>query len=240
MSKPDFENELKRLIDDARDVMKSFAENKPVMRIEYQKWYTRALGAVRSLMPDRLAEFQQLYRDERRKEIAPQTYGIRDYLEGYVFTLVDIQGQEPSLAYSKLQQQFCILLSATTRLNDILANVKGTLQADLFDNEVDAAKDLLRNGHLRAAGTVAGVVLEQHLKTIAHMHTVKTRGKNPSISDYNDALKNAEVYDVSQWRLIQRLADLRNLCCHARDREPTKDEVEELVRQVDKVIKTVS
>jgi len=45
--------------------------------------------------------------------------------------------------------------------------------------------------------------------------------------------------DVANWRWIQRLGDIRNLCAHAKDREPTKDEVLELVNGVEKCIKTI-
>ena len=62
--------------------------------------------------------------------------------------------------------------------------------------------------------------------------------KNPTIADFNDALKD-NAYDVVEWRRIQRLGDIRNLCDHSKDREPTKDEVEELISGTERTIKTV-
>lgn len=47
------------------------------------------------------------------------------------------------------------------------------------------------------------------------------------------------VIEVSIWRSIQRLGDIRNLCGHNKDREPLKDEVEELIYGTDKLTKTV-
>jgi len=47
------------------------------------------------------------------------------------------------------------------------------------------------------------------------------------------------LYDVVQWRFVQRLGDIRNYCAHNKDREPTKDEVNELIDGADKIIKTV-
>ncbi len=35
----------------------------------YQAWYTRALPAIRQLLPERYAEFQETYRVEKRKEL---------------------------------------------------------------------------------------------------------------------------------------------------------------------------
>jgi hypothetical protein len=45
--------------------------------------------------------------------------------------------------------------------------------------------------------------------------------KEPTISDLNDALKGANVIDTPDWRFIQNLADLRNLCDHNKTTEPT-------------------
>ena len=51
--------------------------------------------------------------------------------------------------------------------------------------------------------------------------------------------KKNKVYDTPTWRLIQRYNDIRILCCHAKQREPTPDEVRELVDGVEKAIKTI-
>jgi hypothetical protein len=67
---------------------------------------------------------------------------------------------------------------------------------------------------------------------------IDIKKKNPTIADYNDALKDA-AYDTIEWRKIQRLADLRNLCDHNKDREPTREEIEELVSGTEKIIKTI-
>ena len=41
------------------------------------------------------------------------------------------------------------------------------------------------------------------------------------------------------WRFIQHLADLRNLCDHDRESEPTNAQVDELISGINKIIKTV-
>jgi len=53
-------------------------------------------------------------------------------------------------------------------------------------------------------------------------------------------LRDNDVIDIPTWRFIQHLADLRNLCTHKRKKEPTKEDVEELINGVEKVIKTIS
>jgi hypothetical protein len=218
---------------------------KPLSTIQrYQSWYTKALPVVRQLIPERYQEFQEQYKLEKRKdkEISFLTYTISDYLIGLRIT----RGWEkkevvnPLSAFaSKFRHQLTILGSTQDRIDSILADIQGVLQAELFDNELDAASELLKKGHLRAAGALAGVTLESHLSRISANHNVKVSGKNPTISGFNDELKNSGVYDVPNWRFIQRLGDIRNLCVHAKDRDPTKDEVDELIKGVQKVIKTL-
>lgn len=211
----------------------------------YQKWYTRALAVVRTLALERLDEFRRLYEDdEKRKVLDATSYCIADYVRGHRPAPRGIPEREPfdvkMAAYVRVNTQVDIVASAACRLDDILANIRGLLQADLFDSELDAARDLSKNGHVRAAGAVAGVVLEGHLAQVCANHAVDVKKEQATISDLNDGLKNAELFDIPQWRGIQKLADIRNLCTHKKDREPTAEDVQELIDGVDKATKTVS
>ena len=96
-----------------------------------------------------------------------------------------------------------ILRSANSRFESSLFDIKQILQAHLFDSELDAARELSKNGFLRAAGAIAGVVLERHLGQVCANHQLVTRKKNPSISEWNDLLKNGGTVDVPAWRFIQ-------------------------------------
>ena len=83
------------------------------------------------------------------------------------------------------------------------------------------------------------MVLEKHFSTVLSNHNLKMSKKEPVISDFNDLFKQEKVYDIVNWRFIQHLGDIRNLCDHNKDREPTKEEVEELINGTEKVIKTI-
>jgi hypothetical protein len=50
--------------------------------------------------------------------------------------------------------------------------------------------------------------------------------------------KKNDVLDVPAWRFLQHIAEIRNLCDHKLDREPTKDDVTELLEGVRRSIKT--
>ena len=230
------------IIDKAEQASQGKKQKGPSQIIfRYQRWYTRALVVVRQLIPERLPEFEEQYKLDKRKGIDSSTYTISDYLLGCMVT--DILDEEVFSSFAAFQRRFlnqlAILRSAQTRIDSILADIKGIIRADLFDTELETARELLKNDYFRPAGVVAGVVLEGHLSAVCENHMIKITKKNPGIGDYNDKLKDGEVYDIPNWRFIQRLGDIRNLCGHKRKREPTKEEVEELISGVEKVIKTV-
>lgn len=210
----------------------------------YQRWYTESLTVIRQLLPDRLPEFETLYKGEgRRKDINAMTYTIQDWLKGIQAVPHTYTGKKPFDDFAtmgmRFRTQLQILKSIEARFESSLFDIKQLTKADLFDSELDSARELLENGFLRGAGAIAGVVLEKHLSEVCTNHKVTIRKKNPTISDYNDVLKKEEVIDVPNWRFVQRLGDLRNLCTHKKKREPTESEVAELIDGTDKVIKTL-
>ena len=215
-----------KLLQDLRTTQEAFK-----FKSEYQAWYTRALTVVKQLIPERLDEFISLYSDKG------SAHNIDRYLRGeYSSFFVDeaIVG-----ATNRFLQQYQILQSAQTRLDDILTNIHSLLQAEIMDNELDAASELLRAKHIRSAGTLAGVVLERHLAKVCYSRNLTSRKKKPTLADWNDILKDANVYDIPTWRGIQRLIDIRNLCAHSGDRDPTREEVDELIRGVERIMKTI-
>jgi hypothetical protein len=228
---------------------KSLAEGKKAVAgafdANYQRWYTEAHAVMRQLIPSRLQEFEALYKGEpKRKQLSLATYTIQDWLTGIRAGENAYTGEKAfddlGAVLMRFQTQLAILKSAHAHFDSTLLEIRRLLQADLFDSELDAARELFANGFVRAAGAVAGVVLEAHLSQVLANHGHTIRKKNPGISDYNDALKDVGVLDVPQWRSIQRLADLRNLCDHKKEREPTPEELEELISGVDKVAKSLS
>lgn len=211
---------------------------------DYQRWYTEATALVRQLIPDRLAEFEDLYKsDPKRKGFNGSTYTIQDWLIG-VRAGVDRFTKEKlfddfAAITMRFGTQLQILEAARRRFESSLFDIRQLVQADLLDSQVDSARELASHGFLRAAGAVAGVVVEKHLARVLANRAIQLRNKNPNIGDLNEALKHNGIIDIPAWRQIQRLADIRNLCDRNRDREPTADEVDELVAGASKVTKTL-
>ena len=209
----------------------------------YQRWYTESFVVIKQLLPDRLTEFESLYMgDRRRKKIDTTTFTIQDWLNG-IRIVSNSSGKKTFDDFNAMGMRFVnqqkILKSVKARFDSTLFDIKQFVQADLFDSELETARELANHGFLRAAGSIAGVVLEKHLGQVVDNHNIKTRKKDPTISDFNDLLKNGGVLDVPPWRQIQRLGDIRNLCTHNKKREPTREEVEELIEGVEKFTKTL-
>ena len=208
---------------------------------EYQPWYSEAKAVIRLLLPDRLDDFVRHYeKPKSRKSISYENYRIEDGLQGLQVTNYAnevIVGKRAAIPH--VRQQFEILKSVKARFRSSLFDIRQLVTADLFDSELGAANELAKKKFLRAAGAIAGVVLEKHLHQVCENHSVTVSKKDPGISHLNDLLKNQGVIDVPQWRAIQYLGDLRNLCDHPKGQEPTHEQIGELISGVTKVTKTL-
>jgi hypothetical protein len=229
--------------ENAEESVNNYIKKLPDFNIGYQSWYSESLVVVRQLIPDRLDDFVSHYQKPRaRKEISFENYKMQDYLQGLRITrgggLEVVVDQ--SAGIPQFQQQRAILNSAKARFKSSLFEIRQLVQADLFDSEIEAARELLKNKFLRGAGAIAGVVLEKHLRQVCDNHNVKIVKKNPGIADLNDALKNSGVIDVPQWRHITLLGDYRNLCDHSKYKDPTTEQVTDLLDGTDKVIKMLA
>ncbi len=221
---------------------KQFLSSLPSFNEKYQTWYSEAKVLIKQLLPDRLSDFVRHYEKPKpRKDIGFENYRMEDYLQGLRTT----RGWEkklvvdPSAAIPQFRQQLAILESVRPRFTSSLFEIQQLVQADLFDSELEAAKELSKNKYFRAAGAVAGVIIESHLGQVCQDHAIKFRKKHLTISDFNDELKAQKIIDVPTWRFVQHLGDLRNLCDHKKSDDPTKEQIDDLISGVDKITKTI-
>lgn len=206
---------------------------------KYNEWYNEALAVIKQLAPERLDDFKSYYKIGKRKELTYETYTISDYMIGLIRTRLDKVIVSTTSVINKFEQQFYIVKSLKSRFESSLYDIKQLLQADVFDSEIDSARELCKKGFYRAAGAICGVVIEKHLSEVCVHHDIKVTKKNPVINDYNELLKANNVIDVATWRNIQRLADIRNMCDHHKNVDPTKENIEELIEGTDKMLKTI-
>ena len=234
------EQEVTELLTTGKSLLKALAESDDSFYFDYQTWYTQAVRVVEIALPDRIAEFRGYYEiDPKRKSIGYGTYVIQDFCKN----IIPSRHTHPNFdsadqASQCLVNQVAILQSVLARLDSIIGSIHQTILADVRDRELETAQELQKIS-LRAAGALAGVVLERHLQETCATHQLTFRKKKPTLSDYTEALKKAAVVDVPAWRKLGYLADIRNICCHSKGDDPTAEQVQELMAGVNWALKTV-
>jgi hypothetical protein len=229
-----------------KDKISKFLKSLPNFNTQYQEWYSESLSLLSQLLPDRVEDFIALYKKPKikRKDITHENFVIEDALIGLEVSRNSyMEGKkiiaDKKAAIPKFQQQLNILKSIEKRFESSLFDIKQLVQADLFDSELDVASELNKKGFIRGAGAVAGVVLEGHLLQVCNNHKITIKKNNPGINDLSQLLKDNGVIETPSWRKIQHLADLRNLCDHKKKISPEKEDIDELIQGVSKVIKTL-
>ena len=94
---------------------------------------------------------------------------------------------------------------------------------------------VLKKKYIRTAGVIAGVALESHLKTICKNRGFKLNPKD-TLNKFVVYLRDADVIDFITERKLQTLGDIRNLCAHKKDREPSEDEVTRLISETKNIL----
>ncbi|WP_413998185.1 hypothetical protein ACMDB5_10370 [Flavobacterium sp. W1B] len=233
-------NECAKIILFLQGKLKKELESKFSFQHEYQIWYSKALKIVEFLGKDRFPEFKAYYEiDTKRKSLGYGRYYIQDYIKGVApssYQYPDFDTKDETL--KNVYNQYTILVSIKERIDSILSDIHSNLLIELQDTELETAKVLVKV-NLRASGVVAGVVLESYLGSVVKNHALSISKRNPTLSDFNEILKNNDIYDTTIWRKISYLADIRNICAHKKDVEPTKEQIEELITGVNWVMKNI-
>ena len=239
-TKESIAKEVKELYQEGLELAQAFQkeDEKQNFPYVYQTWYTKSLRVVEVLAPDRYQEFKSYYEiDSKRKSLGYGTYVIQDFLKGVAPAAHRIPDFDTrSQALQNVFNQLTILNALSSRVDSVLANIDTELLSEIQDAELETAKKLSKIS-LRAAGALTGVIIEHHLQKLADNHGIKLRKKNPTISDLNDPLKSEGIFDTPTWRKVTYLADIRNICSHKKDSEPTKEQVNELIEGANWLIK---
>ena len=248
-----FEQDLDSLITDGENLTQKNFED---FKNEYEIWYSEAENTVKVLLPSRYNDFVFYYNNDTGKncikheisKLIPNCgFGIshtsssekRSEAET-TQTVNDLTNGARERSINWFKRQLAILKSVKKKFESSLFSIEQTLHADLFGSELEQAKHLNNLGFFRAAGAIASVVLEGHLKQICKNHNITIPKNKATINPItNELLK--DILTLSQRKNIDYLATIRNKCDHkdAEKGDPTKKEIEELIDEVNKVIHTI-
>ncbi|WP_047691297.1 hypothetical protein [Vibrio sp. ZOR0018] len=101
--------------------------------------------------------------------------------------------------------------------NDLIANIKGLLQAEIFANFLEIGEHLLNEGYKDAAAVTIGAVLEDGLRELSKKNgiaVVKPNGAPKTIEPLNTELAQNEVYSKLVQKQVTSFAHIRNKAAH--------------------------
>jgi hypothetical protein len=194
--------------------------------VGYQRWYSRALPLMKQLAPDRYAEFQRCYnRDTKAGLHWHHDKVIQDYIFEHDKDAPIITRQQ---AHRSFTIQLAILKSVADRLAWMALDTEDQMNRSLQLSLLETARGLIKVNE-RAAGVLAGVMLEAHLKQLAARHQVRSRKQSPPLAELAETLKAAKVLDLPAWSQLTWIADLRERCWKAEGAAPTKLQARDLI-----------
>lgn len=206
----------------------------------YEKWYAMSLLFVQQYVPEKQNEFTSYYSVTRNdelsiKELLQFKRRKEDYIRGSDLqeTVASFKGEVLRDFIGKFDRQRHILLTIPGIVKIKELSIRGIIFTTFIDREIDEAVYLFEKGHPRAAGAIAGVALEQHLRFLCDKYDLDY-GKKDTIEPLVQKLYKNEKIDRTQLTQIQHLASIRDKCDHPS--EISASEVKELIERVKKIL----
>lgn len=113
-----------------------------------------------------------------------------------------------------------------------LASVRSMVEAEVFNSVLEQANELLVSGYYVAAAVIAGVALETGLRELCDRNALA----HGMINKMNDDLAKAGAYNKLQQKRIAALADIRNSAAHGKCDGFTRDDVRDMVRDIERFL----
>lgn len=126
-----------------------------------------------------------------------------------------------------------VFLAAMEDFNGGYINtVRNFVHAELAEDEIEQARELLASGYTAAAAVVAGVVLETTLRTLCSRHNLAPA----SMDRMNADLAKAGQYNSLVQKRITALAAVRNSAAHGKIEEYGTHDVQNLISDVERFV----
>jgi hypothetical protein len=113
----------------------------------------------------------------------------------------------------------------------MLADIRSVVSAEVLDDLLEQAEHLFSHGYHIPAASLAGAVLEDALRRLAHARAIEIPQKT-TIDGLNSTLAKAGVYEKATMKRITGIADVRNNADHGHFDKFKKDDVEDMLKWV--------
>jgi len=206
----------------------------------YNSFYTKACCILQLILPERLDEFKQCYIFDSKAKVSVSHSTISKYFQKNGTEEYSINRNFEQHIFNLFTQQENILESAADLIDSALYKIENEIQYSFYTDELATAEHLLSKKYIKPAGAIAGVALESHLKNVCLRYPQVKIGAKDTLSKFIEHLKKADIIDTTMSKKLIFLADIRNLCAHKADREATKEEVQDLIIGVKKILVDVN
>jgi hypothetical protein len=115
--------------------------------------------------------------------------------------------------------------------NGYLFDTRTLIEAEVFDDFLEQAEQLLEKGYYQPAAVIVGCVLEDGLRKLCDKNSIVIPLK-PTIDPMNIKLAKEGIYNKLWQKKITALADLRNKAAHGKWDEFEEKDVEDMIRDV--------
>jgi hypothetical protein len=130
------------------------------------------------------------------------------------------------------RKAFAILKAAKDDYeNGYLFDTRALIEAEVFDDFLEQAEHLFKKDYYQPAAVIAGCVLEDGLRKLCARNSITLPAK-ATIEPMNVELAKTGIYNKLVQKKITALADLRNKAAHGEWSEFTKNDVEDMIRNV--------
>lgn len=115
--------------------------------------------------------------------------------------------------------------------NNFLRNSRVLIEAEVFEDFLEQAEHLLKQGYFGPAAVITGCVLEDGLRKLCLRNSITLPAK-PKLDQMNIDLAKVPVYSKLVQKQITALADIRNNAAHGDWTKFTDKDVEQMILQV--------
>lgn len=113
-----------------------------------------------------------------------------------------------------------------------LTSIRNLVQAEVFDNQLEQARELLSCGYKLASAAVAGAVLETALRDLCSRQGLM----HSSLDKMNADLARVGIYPELQQKRITALADIRNSAAQGKTDEFSDADIDNMIRDVEQFL----
>ena len=153
--------------------------------------------------------------------------------EHYASFVAAEEGQPYEDSPTRLKLMGSVFLAAREDFEGgYLNSIRNLVQAELAGGELDQARELLTSGYSAAAAVIAGVVLENTLRSLCARRGISTG----SMERMNADLAKASEYNAVVQKRVTSLAAVRNSAAHGKSDEYTSEDVKSMIPEVERFV----